>query len=499
MSETRTHRRCTLSAVIAAAIAGGAAGSTDPVRNSAEREATVNPPQTTNPIYFPLCTDSPAKVVSEQATAEELLREFMRRHSAMDYPAAAEAAMRLVHAAPDAPEAHYNLACAMCRLQRHDEAIAALNKAVECGWRDLRHTVMDPDLTGVRGSVAFSQVVESIKTRIAAERLTPVQLRNDPWPQVVQDIMTVAPQAMRAHRVPAMSIALVHQGEVVWTQAFGVSDTQSAQPLAMDDRFRVIAPAHFLALVAAHQQEERGGMPLAQLLQDAAELNWYIARRQHGQPPRLAARSNRASDARFIPVGMNRTTDPNETSTSERRVACTNSFELLRISVELESQQSFAEYCSEFIFMPLGMSQSNVGARPEQATVPGHTRLGSVIANEEIHPQAADFVLYTTARDLAKLIAAALDETGGASGRSAAAVGEAVLTARAIDRRNLGLAVEARRAQGGLRMQVSGLPDGVGCLMRWYEANRSGVVILYNSASGQPAAELIAHRALGGD
>src|SRR5262245_61226239 len=85
------------------------ASSTEPIRSRPHE--TVNPLDTSNPIYYPVSLSAAAGV--ETVEPEALLRQFMERHTAMDYPAAAEIAFRLVAAAPDRPEGHYNLACVM--------------------------------------------------------------------------------------------------------------------------------------------------------------------------------------------------------------------------------------------------------------------------------------------------------------------------------------------------------------------------------------------------
>src|SRR5688572_16560735 len=130
--------------VWAAVLTAGALAraSTEPIRNAQPCE-TVQALDSSHPIYFPIAV---SPLSPEPVAAETLLRQFMERHTAMDYPAAVEAAMRLISVAPDRPEGHYNLACALARLRRTDEALNALEAAIKQGWRDLEHTAVDPDL-----------------------------------------------------------------------------------------------------------------------------------------------------------------------------------------------------------------------------------------------------------------------------------------------------------------------------------------------------------------
>src|SRR5688572_12735136 len=208
MRSLLTPRKRTLGLLAFLAVAGPlAAEPTAPVR-SEQPSSTVNPPHTANPIYYPISTVATAGV--ETVAPEVLLRQFMERHTAMDYPAAVELAMRLVAAAPDRPEGHYNLACALSKLHRLDEAAAALDQAIVCGWRDLAHLTLDPDLANLRRTESYTRAVAKVKGAIESERIVPAPVRNDPWPSIVQDLTSRAPALLNRYHVPGATMALVH-------------------------------------------------------------------------------------------------------------------------------------------------------------------------------------------------------------------------------------------------------------------------------------------------
>jgi tetratricopeptide (TPR) repeat protein len=58
------------------------------------------------------------------------------------------------------PSAFYNLACSYSVLNRIDEAIAALKKALDLGYRDINHLMKDEDLTNVRGDARFRELLK---------------------------------------------------------------------------------------------------------------------------------------------------------------------------------------------------------------------------------------------------------------------------------------------------------------------------------------------------
>jgi tetratricopeptide (TPR) repeat protein len=66
---------------------------------------------------------------------------------------------RLVQLRPNDPLAHYNLACSFALLKRPDQALRALRRAVELGYRDFRYMLEDRDLDSIRHDPRFRQLM----------------------------------------------------------------------------------------------------------------------------------------------------------------------------------------------------------------------------------------------------------------------------------------------------------------------------------------------------
>lgn len=58
------------------------------------------------------------------------------------------------------PTAFYNLACSYSVLNRIDEAVAALRKALDLGYRDFNHLLKDDDLNNVRSDPRFRDLLK---------------------------------------------------------------------------------------------------------------------------------------------------------------------------------------------------------------------------------------------------------------------------------------------------------------------------------------------------
>lgn len=67
--------------------------------------------------------------------------------------------LQVVKLRPHDETAWYNLACSFALTGRHDEAIAALRKAVKLGYRDFRWMKKDADLKSLHSDPRFLELV----------------------------------------------------------------------------------------------------------------------------------------------------------------------------------------------------------------------------------------------------------------------------------------------------------------------------------------------------
>ena len=71
---------------------------------------------------------------------------------------------RLVRVYPVNPTVHYNLACSLAILGHKDQALDALEKAVDLGYRDAAFMRKDADLANVREDDRFRRLAEWMET-----------------------------------------------------------------------------------------------------------------------------------------------------------------------------------------------------------------------------------------------------------------------------------------------------------------------------------------------
>jgi tetratricopeptide (TPR) repeat protein len=64
---------------------------------------------------------------------------------------------QLLRREPDKPCHHYNRACLLCRLGRHEDAMDALADALDHGFDDFQYMSADPDLRPLRARPQFRE------------------------------------------------------------------------------------------------------------------------------------------------------------------------------------------------------------------------------------------------------------------------------------------------------------------------------------------------------
>ncbi|MCE9638298.1 MAG: hypothetical protein K8T90_21565 [Planctomycetes bacterium] len=108
-----------------------------------------------------LAGDSPESCVPDpREAAAKLEEEINGLFAEKKYAEAAEKCRAEIALVPTAASAHYNLACALARLGKTDDALAALKKSAELGFDDAAHAKEDADLASIRDAKGFAAILE---------------------------------------------------------------------------------------------------------------------------------------------------------------------------------------------------------------------------------------------------------------------------------------------------------------------------------------------------
>ncbi|ERN43143.1 beta-lactamase class C and other penicillin binding protein [Rubidibacter lacunae KORDI 51-2] len=243
---------------------------------------------------------------------------------------------------------------------------------------------------------------------------------------------------MRRHGIPGAAVAIVADGEIVAAEGYGWGDrAQSMKVNAESTLFRVDGVSQVLTAIAALQQVERGALEIE------SDINTYLDRSALRAPDAISQTTAdkplvlghllshtdgfdpgwsvgtlvRSPDdpislARFLQERLRPRLLPPDEMFLDSEVGITLAGHL----VEIATEQPFAEYVEQQIFLPLGMTHSSF-TQPIPDYVRPNLARGYELKGGQFHPRPSASVnsfpatgLVTSATDMARLALALLQE-----------------------------------------------------------------------------------------
>ena len=188
---------------------------------------------------------APAQEVKPQLSVEQKRAKYIELRRAIEsdfaqkqYEQAEKKCLELIEFAPKDPSGQYNLACALARQGKTDQALAALEKAVTLGFGDSQHIRDDSDLEPLRKNPRFESILQRAKT-LEAEQAKGTYDK----PSEMKDVKTVERQpegGLRYHlRMSPEASKAKPARLVVWLHPSGGSGNRLAESLTMRRRATV--------------------------------------------------------------------------------------------------------------------------------------------------------------------------------------------------------------------------------------------------------------------
>src|SRR5690554_6873156 len=233
------------------------------------------------------------------------------------------------------------------------------------------------------------------------------------------------PALMKLYEIPGCSIALVKEGEIVWTEAYGYADVESGRTLRVDTPMSVQSITKSVTAWGIMRLAVNGlidlDAPVSRYLK-----NWQFP--QSDYPTEKITIRQLLSHTAGMPLGdFNHIYAPGEVMPSNREVMTKEAvpireagagfsysnvgYNLLEILIEDVTGQSFSEYLHSEVFLPLGMESAtfaiDTAATPYPPT--GYDLSGKPVP-VYLYPVKASGGLFATARDIARFAVAGLKE-----------------------------------------------------------------------------------------
>lgn len=308
--------------------------------------------------------------------------------------------------------------------------------------------------------------------------------------------------------VPAVSVAVIHNGEIAWAKAYGVADAETRAPATTETLFQAasmskpVAAMGALALVQdrkltldddvnrwlrrwrvpPHQWQAESPVTLRRLLSHTAGAT------VHGFPG-YAAGAEVPSVVQVLSGEPPANTQPVVVSTrpgAEWRYSGGGTT-VVQLLVEEVTGEPFARYMRERVLEPLGMTSSTYEQplppeRAPRAATAHRARAQPIPGRYHTYPEMAAAGLWTTPTDLARWILSVQRALGGdTTGVLTPQMARAMVTAN-IGRHGLGPQVEG--TGDGLRFVHGGSNAGFRGVFIGFAERGDGAVIMTNADAG---------------
>lgn len=323
-------------------------------------------------------------------------------------------------------------------------------------------------------------------------------------------------QWMQALAVPGLSIAVIDDYRIAWTNAYGVTTPgASGSPITPGTMFQAASIAKPVTALAVLHQVENGRMDLDEDI-NSYLLSWKLPEGdlQAGEKVtlrRLLAHAGGITPGGFTGYGR---TDPapaiadvldgvSPAGNAPARVVSKPGTEvaysglgytLLQVALEDLLQRPFEAIMQETVLQPLGMHDSTFEQQLPTAlrarAASGHLGVGAAVEGGwRVHPELAAAGLWTTPADLATLIIDVAKSRRGDKGRLLSSDVARQMLSLQQDGMGLGFVVREDGAHG--HFTHSGGNTGYFSHFEMLADTGQGIVIMTNSDAGQALASLL--------
>jgi CubicO group peptidase (beta-lactamase class C family) len=218
--------------------------------------------------------------------------------------------------------------------------------------------------------VLLITIVANDQTAVLAARPSqeepPLRL-SEPTEAIVADLESYIPGYMREQSIPGVGIALIRDGEVVWTEGFGVANALTRRPVTPDTLFEVASNSKVVTAYIALRLVDEGLLSLDEPLNDYLPEPWL--------PPEYRDTITlRHVLSHSSGLGHGTTSRENLFAPGRGYSYSAVGFQYLQAVIEQVTGQSLEQVAQEMVYAPLGMSSSSFVNRAEftPRTANGH-------------------------------------------------------------------------------------------------------------------------------
>lgn len=234
---------------------------------------------------------------------------------------------------------------------------------------------------------------------------------------------TRIPELMREYEIPGVSVALVHEGNLVWSNAYGYADLHKHTPLTKEARLRVQSISKSVTAWGVMKLVEQGHIELDAPVQSYLK-NWSFPESSYATET-LTVRQllNHSAGLPLGDIFLRYSPKDEMPSLKERlsaevflfqepgaRFSYSNTgFNLLELLIEEVTGRTFSSYMEQEILLPLGMDHSSFQwSEVFDPPVPNGYDLKGREIPVYVYPEKASGGLFATAEDIGLFLTAGM-------------------------------------------------------------------------------------------
>ena len=231
------------------------------------------------------------------------------------------------------------------------------------------------------------------------------------------------PLLMNAYGIPGVSMALIQNGEIVWTSAYGLADVEKGRKMTTDTRCRVESISKSVTAWGVMKLVEQGKIELDMPVQRYLK-NWQFPRSEFSTEKITVRRllSHNAGlplgtiGVRYAPgqdiLSLAEYLNDEAVLQQEPGAAFSYSntgFNLLELLIEEVTGRDFSEYMAAEVLHPLGMNHSSfTWSAKWNPPVPNGYDLSGRAIPVYVYPDKASGGLFATVEDIALFVSAGM-------------------------------------------------------------------------------------------
>lgn len=314
------------------------------------------------------------------------------------------------------------------------------------------------------------------------------------------------PQLMEQALIPGLSIAVIRDGELLWSKGFGVKNMKTKAPVTDETIYEAASFSKPVFAYAVLKLVERGELeldrPLIEYVSDDFIENNYLGRKIDDERFRKITTRMALTHTTGFPNWRGRDSLKIKFEPGEKFSYSGEGFGYLQKVVEKISGLSLNDFMKKEVFDSLGMTHSSyVWQQAYQQTISfPHDMMMEVGAKGKPNRGHAAATLHATATDYAKFIMAIMNHTG----LQPSAI-DSMLTPQVIvdpeDTKNVawGLGVGLQKTPHGKSFWHWGDNGNFKCFFVAFPEQKIGVVYFTNSHYGLTIRKQIVQLAIGGE